>query len=219
MSNISIDHWEKEVFLSLEKRVRRYRAVAIVATSLAILLTISVILMLPLKDVKPIVVTVDKHTGLANVESSLGNIELDDEEALTQAYIYQYIRDLETYDSTDQAERINAVFGRTQGSARLRMQEVFTMENPLNPQRIYGGSGRVKVRFKSIVLTSANTAQVRIELEQRLNSRANAKTVPAVVTMSFGYDRSKTPSLEQRWSNPVGFFVDSYRIDQENLSR
>lgn len=209
--------WERDLYLSKKKQADIAWIIAGAATILSALLMIAVIIMLPLKEVKPIVITVDAYTGLANVESTLGSIELDDEEALTQALIYQFIRDIETYDPTDQNERINEVFNRARDQASRHMQSVFSKDNPLNPQKIYGTSGRVKVKVKTVILTSASTAQASIVLSERSAIRTEAIEKPYVVTLSFGFDRSKAPTLEQRWKNPVGFYVDSYRIDQETL--
>lgn len=217
MRKKDIDHWEEELFLSKKKSARIAWIVAGISLFTTFLMTITLFALVPLKEVKPIVITVDKHTGLANVESSLGRIELSDEEALTQSYLYQYVRDLETYDSSDQAERINSVFAKTEGQARAYMLDIFNSENELNPQKVFGTDGRRSVRVVSVVINTPSTAQVRYVVTEQLRYNSEPTDISYVSTLGFKFDRSETLTLSERWVNPVSFKITSYRRDKERL--
>ena len=125
------------------------------------------------------------------------------------------MRDRETYDAGDLAERLESVFDLSQGEAQTDMRALYSEDNPNNPMNIYGSSGRVLVRIQSVVLQPGNRALLR--LQKSIQSRA--AVIPTernfVVSVSYGFDRTGTMSLQERWENPTGFFVDDYRIDRE----
>lgn len=111
------DRWEDEMFLSMRRRTKIAYIVAGVGALIGVMGVAAVMGLAPLKQIVPITMTVDKHTGLVNVESRLGNLTLDDDEYVTQALLFQYARDRETYDAHDQREPLTDVYGRTCGGA------------------------------------------------------------------------------------------------------
>jgi len=210
-----LDAWEVEMHLSLRRRARVAGLLAFVGLITACFMAMALFALVPLKTIEPIVITVDKNTGLANVDTRLNGLTLSDDEAVTQSLIYRYVRDRETYDAGDLAERLESVFDLSQGEAQTDMRALYSEDNPNNPMNIYGSSGRVLVRIQSVVLQPGNRALLR--LQKSIQSRA--AVIPTernfVVSVSYGFDRTGTMSLQERWENPTGFFVDDYRIDRE----
>lgn len=210
-----IDRWEDELYLSWSRKARIAWVIATVSVFVAILSVIAVILLTPLKSVEPIVITVDKNTGLANVSSTLGELSLSDDEAVTQALIYRYARDRETYAAYDHTARLNAVFLMSRGEAASDLRKLYGEDNPNSPINIYGKAGRVNVKIRSIVLAETDRAVLRLTKTARSQPNAPEASRNYVATVTFGFDRTGSMSLEERWNNPTGFFVTNYRLDEE----
>lgn len=209
------DEWENELYFSVRRRARLAWSLVVILLVVVGLMAAAIAMLTPLKSIEPIVITVDRNTGLANVESMLGTVTLDDDVAVTQSLIYQYVRDRETYDAQDVKERMNAVFRRTQAPSRNELRTLYTLDNPNNPMNVYGSRERVQVKIRSVILNPGDRAQVRL-VKTVLNSSGEAvATRNYVAVLTYGYDREGSMSLEERWSNPLGFFVSRYRIDQE----
>lgn len=213
--NPAMNAWEDEMHLSLKRRARLAGIAAFGCIGIALFQSMALYGLFPLKTIEPIVITVDKNTGLANVDTKLNGLSLSDDEAVTQSLIYRYVRDRETYDAGDLNERLEVVFDLSKGEAQTDMQALYSEDNPNNPISIYGRSGRVLVRIQSIVLQPGNRALLRLEK----SVQAQAAVVPTVrnfvVSVSYGFDRTGTMSLQERWDNPTGFYIDDYRIDRE----
>lgn len=213
--NPSTDAWEEELYLSLRGRLRW--AVLFAAACFVVMIVLSLTLygLFPLKSIEPIVITVDKNTGLANVDSRLNGLSLSDDEAITQSLIYRYIRDRETYDFGDLEERLERVFDLSDAEAQTDMRALYADDNPNNPIAIYGRNSRVLVRIQSVVLQPNNRALIRLEKSIQAQAGIQPTQRNFVVSLSYGFDRTGTMSLQERWDNPTGFYVDDYRIDRE----
>lgn len=207
--------WEEEMHLSLKRRTRLACLVSFVSLAIALFASMALFALVPLKTIEPVVITVDKNTGLANVDTRLNGLSLSDDEAVTQSLIYRYVRDRETYDAGDLSERLEVVFDLSKGEAQTDMQALYAEENPNNPMSIYGRSGRVLVRIQSVVLQPGNRALLRMEKSIQTQAAAVPTVRNFVVSLSYGFDRTGTMSLQERWDNPTGFFIDDYRIDRE----
>lgn len=209
------DRWEDEMFLSMRRRARLAYVVGGIGTLIGTMGVAAVMGLTPLKEVLPLAMTVDKHTGLVNVSSRIGGVSLDDDEYVTQALLFQYVRDRETYDPQDQRVRLNDIYGMTQARAAEDLAALYAEANPNSPMNIYGSRGRVEVRIRSVTLDGRDRATLRITKRAQSQAGAPFGERNYVVTMSYGFDRNGTMTLEERWENPTGFFVTNYRLDEE----
>ena len=210
-----MDAWEVEMHLSLRRRARLAVFAVFICLGVVLFQSLALFALVPLKTIEPVVITVDKNTGLANVDTRLNGLSLSDDEAVTQSLIYRYVRDRETYDFGDLTERLETVFDLSMGEAQTDMQALYSEDNPNNPINIYGRSGRVLVRIQSIVLQPGNRALLRVEKSVQAQAAEQPSTRNFVVSLAYGFDRTGTMSLQERWDNPTGFYVDDYRIDRE----
>ena len=210
-----VDVWESEIYLSLKKRERLAWFVAIVASIIALLSVTAVIFLTPLKTIEPVIITVDKYTGNANLTSQINSVTVSDEEAIAQALVHQYVRDRETYDNQDQRERINKVARFSADQTIQDLRQLYDDNNPLNPINRYGAATRITVTINSIVIDQENRmATVRLTKTLVADGSADSEA-QYVATMTFEFDRSKDMTLAKRWENPTGFAVTNYRIDAE----
>ena len=209
------DHWEDELYLSLRRRAWWAYAIGGVGTLVGVMGVAAVMSLAPLKQVVPLAMTVDKHTGLVNVSSRLGDVTLDDDEYVTQALLFQYARDRETYDTHDQFDRLNDIYRQTCDSAAQEMAALYAEDNPNSPMNIYGSRGRVDVRIRSVTLDRWDKATLRITKSARAQPGAPVAERNFVLTMGYKFDRKGAMTLKERWKNPTGFCVTNYRLDEE----
>ena len=101
--------WERETYLFMRRSTRRAWAVAASAAVLAFLAMVSLLLVLPLKEFAPYVVTVDKNTGWLEVTRGLHQGNLTQSEAITIANIVRCLTARESFDATDYPDRYREV--------------------------------------------------------------------------------------------------------------
>lgn len=98
--------FEDEVFFQLRSQRNRWMIVAILALVIAVVAMGVVLALLPLKEVKPYVIMVDKTTGAAEKIVQVRPVNLSEQEAVRQANLVSYVSDRETYDASDNETRI-----------------------------------------------------------------------------------------------------------------
>lgn len=209
--------FEDEVFFQLRSQRNRWMVVAILALIMAVISMGTVVALLPLKEVKPFVVMVDKTTGEAEKIVQVRPVSLGEQEAVRQAELVSYVTDRETYDIADNQERIPDVLTRSQDQARSSLVALWTKGSSNYPPDIYTRRSRLLVKVISIALLNDNTAQVRF---RKTLETEGERTVERdfVATVGFIFEPRVERNLEDVWKNPLGFVVTNYRIDAETLS-
>ena len=207
--------WEEELYRSLSRSRARAWVVASVALLIAGLSATALTIALPLKSYEPYVVTVDRHTGEAQIASVIGDQTLHADEALTQALIVEYLVSREAYDPADNEKRMNWVYARSSGLARQSWAEAWDYSNPGHPEKLYG-RGQIAVHVKSVSFLDDRSASVRFSKTLRAAGR---KPVTQDFLAIVGFQFMRRPgAISEIWENPLGFEATSYRVDQENLT-
>lgn len=190
-------------------------------TFLSLISTFAAVLVIarltPLKTVEPFVIQVDQKSGIVQTVNPLSANELTANEAVNNFYIVQYIRARETYSTADLARNYEIV--RVMSEASRVYPEFMAQQNPNNPQSNtarLGTSGVRTVKFKSMAYLNPTTLQSRIVIEEKNDS--GVFNYHKIVTMEFQYITLSLTN-EERYINPLGFRVTSYRVDEEILPR
>lgn len=204
--------WEAEVYGRLHLSRRRAWWTAGLATGMAMLALFALVLVLPLKEFAPYVITHDTATGYLEVTRGLQPGDLTQDEAITSANIVQCLTAHETFDATDVRENFDTVNLCMAEDALEAYRARFARGNPDNPVTRYGHEGTVRVQIKSLQLLSTTTAQVRFQTITREHDRETIAHWVAV--LSFRYVQQPA-SLADRFKNPLGFQITRYRRDQE----
>ena len=207
--------WDMDIYRGLRASRNRAWTLAFVFLGVAVLSLLCLALVLPLKQFEPYVVTVDKSTGYVEVTRGLLPGPLTQDEAITQSNLVRYVTARETYDPPDQQTNFNFVELMSEEQARREYQALWDSSNPANPAKTFGYEVEVGVEIKSISFLNARTAAVRF-LRKRTEQNITRNT-HWVAIVAFRYVDRPTRMLE-RFQNPLGFQVSSYRIDQETLS-
>ena len=206
--------WEHETYLRLQLSNRRAWLVAGIASAVSILAVLALVLVMPLKDFAPDVVTVHEGTGYLEVTRGLKPGDLTQDEAITSANIVRCLNAHETFDATDVKENFQQVNLCMAGNALDAYRAVFTKGHPDNPVEQYGYNTTVRVQIKSLQLLTDSTAQVRFQTVTTTHDRESIEHWVSVLTFRYV---QKPASLADRFKNPLGFQITRYRRDQEIL--
>lgn len=209
--------FEDEVFFQLRSQRNRWMIVAILALIMAVVAMGAVLTLLPLKEVKPYVVMVDKTTGAAEKIVQVRPVSLTEQEAVREAELVSYVTDRETYDVADNETRIPDVLSRSSGQARASLIALWTRGAASYPPTIYSNRSRLKVSIVSITLLTETTAQVRFRKTLETQGERPVER-DFVATVGFEFRPRVERNLQAVWKNPLGFTVTNYRVDAETLS-
>ncbi len=209
--------FEDEVFFQLRSQRNRWMIVAVLALALAVASMGVVIALLPLKEIKPYVVMVDKTTGAAEKIVQVRPVSLSEQEAVRQASLVSYVSDRETYDTSDNETRIPDVLTRSQEQAKSTLITLWTRGAENYPPKVYSDRSRVRVTIISITLLTPKTAQVRFRKTLETEGE-NPVERDFVATVGFVFKPKVERNLQAVWKNPLGFVVINYRVDAETLS-
>lgn len=205
--------WDHDRLIAANRSRRLAWIVAGVASGLAITGVAAVAMLTPLKTVAPYVITVDKATGASEITSSMtGDRQLSYSEAVTKYFLADYVRNREGWIPQARTEFFEGVLAMSSRDEQARWTAFYSKDNPKSPQSVFTDLDTVFVAIKSVTFVSKNVAQIRFT--KTLQRGATATDTPAIATVTF--DTTDTPTTEQqRFKNPLGLEVQSYRADLE----
>lgn len=202
-----------------ERRIKRSERIAwIVAAcgvSCAIIASVAVMLLTPLKSVQPFVIRVDKATGIVNVVRTMRPGPTSYNEAITRYFLSTYIRAREGY-SRPLAESDFDTVSLMSGSVQRHQYVTFfdPVKNQKSPLNIYNTETTIDAKIKSISFLKQNTAAVRYLRIKRTGMVT--KETDWIATVTFKYVNGPE-TAKAREVNPLGFLVTDYRTDPETI--
>ena len=162
----------------------------------------------------PQLVPFDTTTGAAVPWAEVRAISLTEERAVTEAMIFSYVRDRETFNQLDNDLRVRSVMSRSTGDAASSMRSLWSSANPNYPPTRYG-SARMDVEIISIAPLSGNRAQIR--LRKRLRSNEGDQIGNFTVTLAYDFEPAELREIADVWANPFGFKVREYAITSDRF--
>ena len=205
--------WDLERLQAANRSKRLAWALAATASALAITSVAAVAMLAPLKTVAPYVITVDRATGASEITSQLsGNRDASYEEAVSKYFLADYVRNREGWIPQARKEFFEGVLAMSSRDEQARWIAFYGKDNPKSPQSVFTDLDTVSVAVKSVTFVSKQVAQVRFT--KTLQRGSISTDSPAIATMTF--DTTDTPTSEkQRFKNPLGLEVQTYRADLE----
>jgi type IV secretion system protein VirB8 len=190
--------------------------VAMVATAVAVLLTIALLVLLPLKTVEPHTILVDKQTGFVQALDPAAPQKIAPQKALTQSFLVQYVEAREGFDLATVKGQFKKVALWSSGSAKSRYVNLMQANNPESPLSRLPRTTIIDVQIRSVSQLSDNSALVRFASIRRDQGAAEQPMENWVAVIKYRY--STVPmTVEDRYVNPLGFEVVDYRKDAETL--
>jgi type IV secretion system protein VirB8 len=190
--------------------------VAGVATAVALIEAIALIVLLPLKTVVPYTLLVDKQTGYVEQLQPVESRTIDPDAALIRSFLVQYVIERESFDIDSLNNSYRKVALWSAGDARTRYINGIQATNPESPLARLPRTAVVNVKILSVSSLEGDTAMVRFTTQR--GDAAGSGTVPenwvAVIRYRFS---GAAMSAEDRMTNPLGFQVIRYRRNAETL--
>ena len=208
-----VNHWI-ENNLEQERRGRQWAwTIACILILICAAQAATIALLLPLKEVVPYTILVDKQTGYVETARGLDVGALAEDQAVVESMVAQYVLARETFDPADFNQRYDRVTLWSLGAARDDFVAQYQADSPNNVLSQMRPGTVVKVTVKKIELLTKETARVRFETERR---DAGANPVRSDWQTIVSYRFTGAPMrMEDRLLNPLGFQVLGYRRDSE----
>lgn len=206
--------WDQELFANMLQSKTRAWLVAFFCMGITTLSLLTLVLLLPLKTFAPYVVTVDKSTGYVEVTKGLYDANLTPDDAVTESNLVRYISTRESYNPSVLRENYDLVSLMSAGMALKEFQQLWDGKNPDNPSVKMGKQASVDIEIKSVAFLNEKTAAVRFRRKYRESDQVKTSDWNAVV--DFQYVR-KSMKMEDRFQNPLGFQITSYRVNPEAI--
>lgn len=204
--------WEEEIYQERAKQARRWRNVAFTLIGVILLMAGGFAAMMPLKEFRPYVITVDAETGRAEATLVAQTGPLAQDEAVIKSLVGQYVIQRETYDLYDGQQRYDNILELSVSGALNSYRELWKSANPNYPYAVYGDDSIIRITVTGISLLNRNTANVRYIKTLTRNGR-NSVDEEFVVIVGFDFAPRET-NLGGIIRNPLGFVVKSWRSDK-----
>lgn len=190
--------------------------IAFGACAVALLEALALIALAPLKTVVPYTLMVDRQTGFVQALKPLDAPTVTPDAALTQSFLVQYVVARETFDVAEVQADYRKVALWSAEPERSAYVSSMQPSNPTSPLSRYPRSTVVAVTVKSVSPLGTGVALVRFDTQRREAGGGAQPTQAWVAVVRFRFSRAPL-QVADRFTNPLGFQVTSYRRDQEQL--
>jgi type IV secretion system protein VirB8 len=205
---------------------RRAWLVAFSAIGMALILAGGYFYMLPLKQKVPYLVMADAYTGTATVAQLTGDFNthrITTSEAVNRSNVAHFVLARESYDLAMLNLRDwKTVQTMASPGVKAEYTGLYSSNNPDSLYKQYGKDRAIRIKLLSIVLlggqngTTPRGATVRFQ--RSLYNKATGSTQPMdskIATIEFTYKSNLDMDDQSRIENPLGFWVTSYRVDND----
>lgn len=211
--------WDEELYASLRKSRKLAWIVTGVSLAMASMSVFAVAMLTPLKETQPYVISIDESSGyLQELRQLDRSAVLTEQEAIVQAQLVSYVVTFETFDAADRDRRNN--INRLTSDTTVRTQYIgrqsaYGEEFNTNVQRL--------VNIKSVSLddefspNDPTVGRALIRFSTNIVIRGQKQEAEHwIANISYSFVDLNITN-EERFINPLGFIVTSYRVDPETV--
>lgn len=212
----SADSWAEDRQRDADRRLRTAWIVAACAGAIALIEGIALVIVLPLKEVQPIAVLVDRQTGNVQRLALDADQAIKPDQALLHSMLAQYVVAREGFNIGALKADYNKVALWSSGGARSNYISAMQASNPASPLALYPRSAVISVEIRGISPLGPETSLVRFATTR--NDGGSAPVAQGSWTAVIKYRFSNAGmSAENRLINPLGFQVLRYDRNAEFL--
>lgn len=208
--------WNKDRLLALRGSQRTAWWIAGAATLVAVLEAGALLLLTPLKTVEPYTLMVDRTTGYVQALKPLDPGKVAPDAAITQSFLVQYVIAREGFDMATVNTNYRKVALFSSGRARSSYLADMQVTNARSPLVALPRGSVIETRVKSVSPVGKDTALVRFETARTGPNGQTQFTQPWIAVIRYRFS-GEPMKLEDRFVNPLGFQVTSYRRNAEAL--
>lgn len=209
-----VKSFEQDRSRSLRRSARLAWTVALVASGVTAMACLAVAGLTPLKTVVPFVIRVDTTTGIVDTISGLTSGPATYSEAISRYFLTRYVQVREGYVSPNAALNFRTTTLMSAPSVQNQYAAWFNGRTGDSPQIKFRNTVAL-IDIVSVAMLSPSQAQVRF-LRKVARSEHDVTITHWIATIDFTYT-SAMVSVRDRDTNPLGFLVTSYSVDQEGV--
>lgn len=207
--------WETSSLQQKDKSERRAWMAFWGVLVIAVAQGFGILFLTPLKTVEPLVIRVDKTTGIVDEVKTITDGKTNYEEAVNKYFLQKYVLYREGYSKELFEEFYNAVGIMSEPIEQTKYYEAINPKNPRSPVNLYGPYAKVRIAVKSISFLRPDIGSVRYmrTVERGLDK---SEVTHWVATIGFKY-AGRAMKESDRAINPLGFQETDYRNDPDSL--
>lgn len=205
---------------------RRAWWVAFSAIGMSLMLAGGYFYMLPLKQKVPYLVMADAYTGtstVARLTEDLTHRRISTSEAINRSNVAHFVMARESYDlALLNLGDWTTVQTMSSPGVKADYTRLYSSMNPDSPYKTYGKDKAIRVRLLSIVLIGGGQGRTptgaTVRFQRSLYDKQSGVTQPLdskIATIEFTYKANLEMDDRNRIENPLGFWVTSYRVDND----
>ncbi len=205
---------------------RRAWWVAFSAIGMSLILASGYFYMLPLKQKVPYLVMADAYTGTATVAHLTGNFGprgITTSEAINRSNVAHFVLARESYDLAMLNLRDwKTVQTMASPEVKAEYTHLYSSMNQSSLYKQYGKDRAIRIRLLSIVLLGGapgiTPKGATVRFQRSLYNKTTGATQPMdskIATLEFTYKPNLDMDDQSRIENPLGFWVTSYRVDND----
>jgi type IV secretion system protein VirB8 len=205
---------------------RRAWWVAFAAIAMTLILAGGYFYMLPLKQKIPYLVMADAYTGTATVARLNGDFAMrgiTTREAVNRSNVAHFVLARESYDlALVNLRDWKTVQTMASSGVKAEYTAMFSSNNPDGWVKQYGQNQSIRVKLLSIQLigggpgTTPRGATVRFQRVLFNKTNGGSRNLDnKIATIEFTYKQNLEMDDQNRIENPLGFWVTSYRVDDD----
>ncbi len=208
--------WATSVTEDIERSNRRAWTVAIIAAIVALLEAVALVFLVPLKTVEPYTLLVDRQTGNVEALAPLDAQVVTADAALTRSYLVQYVIARESFALATLQDDYRKVSLWSDGRVREAYQRTMNATNPASPLSALPKGASIRTQVKSVSTLGEGRALVRFLTTQVDQGAAPQPPQHWAAIVNYSFSNAEMSEAD-RYVNPLGFQVTSYRRDAETL--
>lgn len=208
--------WATSVNDELKRSNRMAWAVAIIAALIALLEALALVFLVPLKTVEPYTLLVDRQTGNVETLAPLDTQVVAPDAALTRSFLVQYVIARESFTSETLQDDYRKVTLWSDRPVAERYQNQIAPSNSQSPLAYLQSGSSIRTEVKSVSPLAEDRSMVRFATTIVDGRGSQQEPQHWVAIVSYGFT-SAAMSESDRYVNPLGFQVTSYRRDAETL--
>ncbi|MBU4610311.1 type IV secretion system protein [Achromobacter sp. GG226] len=208
---------ERDVIYEVARSRRTAWILATAALLMAAMAIAALLALTPLKTVAPpIVLRVDSTTGTVAEMTTLGDVQLTPSEAEDQANIYRYVLACESYNWYSLASDYETCGALSSAEVQRQYVAQYQGKDALHNQ--LGSRVLIRVRVGSITPAPHGAAVIRFTVQRQHDDGIREPAQHKIATLTYSYDDA-AQRRDDRWLNPRGFLVTSYRSDNDLVAQ
>ena len=165
------------------------------------------------KKIVPFVIEIEKKSGTAVLVDPVSVKQYSADKSLIESFLVRYIKARELFHpDTFQYHYYTEVRLLSNANVYNDFRYWIRISNQDSPINLYANIISSSIKIKSIQHISTDAVQIRFSLNFR--EKNNSISKDKIAFISFGYHNLEM-NQDERYVNPLGFQVTSYRVDNE----